>query len=508
MYQLHTALWKKVIKTITPVILVIAITFSFSSNSLESKLAKKLDDIDRARLLISFYAKITKTLSTEDQHLFQNWLVKYCLFLSNAASKETRLLEELNSEAFQVAGFKEQILEFLKGLDEPLPLQEGAKRVAILYTGSGGGGHKAPAMAMREKLILEGYTVETIDIDEVEKKFEPTIFGRGYEDIWTEFYQQRNLPTLARWMWELHHLLYRSEWRKTNQVVRNKLKAFNPSLIFSVADHKPQLASLAYILNRKMIIVHTDNKFSSKLTEIARIQTIFKNTFVQFTKPTIEVSANYKKNLPDIAGVKEQIIDLQIPVRQGFKPITLSQQNEIKKELGLNAEVKVCLIMMGNNGIDTEIRSILSKIYEERLEMNERLHLIFVCGRNQALADELSSFKKFEASNISMEVHGFLDGPQMVKVAQAADVWITKMGGSTSSEALAARKQTLAVSIPSHPWEDKNALLTQKYNLSTPFNKNQKVLPQIKTACQRPRPTCDIPDWEKQFMEILSNNRS
>ena len=478
-------------------------TVTIFPNSLENKLAEKLDDIDRARVLVGFYKKIQKTLSSEDQYLFENWLLKYCQILSSTVSKEERLLEELNSIAFQQPNFKTQITEFLNGIDKELPLQQGDKRIAILYTGLGGGGHKAPATAIQEKLISEKYIVEMIDTDEVEKKFEPKIFGRGHEDIWTEFYQRKGRPILATFMWKLHHLLYHPEQRKTTQIVRNKLAAFNPDLIFTVADHKPQFSSLAYSLNRKMIFVHTDNKFSSKLKEIAQIQTIFKGTLVKFTKPTTAEPISYEKTLPKISGIKEQLIDLQIPVRQGFKHISLFEQNKIKKEMGFDPSVKICLIMMGNNGVESEVHSILNKIYEERYEAKEKLHLIFVCGKNQSLANKLSSYKKFEGTAITMDVKGFLEGPQMVKIAQSADVWVTKMGGSTSSEALAMKKQVLSVSIPAHPWEERNALANQACGLSNPLNKTEKILSQIYKACQKPIPTCHIPDWEKQLMQIL-----
>jgi cytidyltransferase-related domain len=304
-------------------------------NSLEDKLAEKLDDIERARVLLGFYTKIQKHLSNEDQHLFEDWLIKHCHVLSSIVSKEERLLEDLNSAAFQSNSFKTQIKEFLSGIDGELPMQQNSKRVAILYTGLGGGGHKAPANAIREKLISENYSVEMIDTDEVEREFEPKIFGRGHEDIWTEIYQRRGQPVLANFMWKLHHWLYLSAWRKTTQVVRNKLKEFNPDLIFTVADHKPQFACLAYSLNKKMIFVHTDNKFSSKLKEIAQIQSIFKNTLVKFTKPSTAEPISYEKTLPKISGIKEQIIELQIPVRKGFNQISIADQNELKKKWAL-----------------------------------------------------------------------------------------------------------------------------------------------------------------------------
>ena len=80
-------------------------------------------------------------------------------------TKEKRLLEELDSPAFQDSGLKSQIIDFLNQIDREIPIHKEAKRVAILYTGLGGGGHKAPAIAMKDKLIREKYTVEMIDVE-------------------------------------------------------------------------------------------------------------------------------------------------------------------------------------------------------------------------------------------------------------------------------------------------------------------------------------------------------
>lgn len=474
------------------------------SNQLESKVAEKIDDIDRARALVGFYKTIQEMLSQEDRQLFENWLLKYCLCLSKSSSNEERLFEELNSAIFQKNDFKAKLIEFLNGLDEELPSRQGETRIAILYTGRGGGGHKAPAIAIKEKLMNEKCIVEMIDTDEIEKEFEPKVLGRGHEDIWTEIYQRKGQVVLANLMWKLHHWLYHAELRKTTQVVRGKLKIFNPDLIFTVADHKPQFASLAYSLNKKMIFVHTDNKFASTLKEIAEMQDVHRNPLIKFTKPTTAEPTNYEKTLPKIATIKEQIVDLQVPVRQGFKQASLAEQNEIKKEMGLDPSVKVCLIMMGNNGIEKEVRSLLNTIYDERYETSERLHLIVVCGRNQILANELASYDTFKGTQITIDVKGFLESPEMVRVAQCADVWITKMGGSTSSEALAMRKQILSVSIASHRWEERNALANQACGLSEPLNKSEKIIDQIYRACQKPLPTCYIPDWEEQLMEIVA----
>ena len=382
---------------------------------LENKLAAKLDDIERARLLVSSYEKnIQKTLSIVDQHRFERWLYKFAPILGPAVCREPKLLRELKKESntFKKPEFESHLWKFIEGLGSeralPIdPLENRAKRIAILYTGLGGGGHKAPATGMKDKLEAEGYEVEMIDTDEIAKEFEPKVCGRGYEDIWTEFYQRRGQPVSAWIQWQIHGGLYHPECRKTTQVVRERLERFNPDLIFAVAHHKPQLASLAYTLNRKMIFVHTDNQFVSHLRPLAIAQVPLKNSLIKFTKPTTAEPENYAETLPKYSsrakkyqassGIKwiprplrKQIVEMQIPARREFKTVTPAEQIAIKKKLNIDPQAKVCMVMMGNNGIEGEVHNILSKLYKESKDATERLHVIFICGNNKKLADQLN----------------------------------------------------------------------------------------------------------------------
>ena len=115
-----------------------------------------------------------------------------------------------------------------------------------------------------------------------------------------------------------------------------------------------------------------------------------------------------------------------------------------------------------------------------------------------------SEIRDFNNSLITAEVKEYLKAPEMAEVAQAADVWIAKMGGSSSAEALAMKKQVLSVSILFHPWEDRNALANHECGLADPFDKKGKLLPQIQRACSMSPPTREIPNWEKQLMRIVN----
>ena len=497
---------------------------SSHNDKLECKLAEELDDIGRARLLMKAYTKnIQNTLSKSDRKIFEKYLIKYSPYLGSHKFNNGVMFGDLkwfNKATFGKRRFKEKFDAFILDLRNstnrqlPEPAQNTAKKIAILYTGLGGGGHKAPAMAIQAQLKAKGYNVEMVDTDEIGLNYEPKVFGRGFEDIWTEFYQKKGMPKFAQFLWKMHKSLYHPECRKTNQIVRERLEKFNPDLIFTVAHHKPKLAALAYTLNKKMIYVHTDNLFSGQLLGLAQTQAHCGAPLVKFTKPTTAPS-DYFENLerpqPIYGGyprgegpsrftsqgvptvhptypeeresknnlhrhthhhskdvkyvrtkrkppitIRQQLLDLQIPVRPDFQPVTRAEQDGIKRELGIEPSTKVCMVMMGNNGVEGEARNILQKLYAERREAREKLHVFFICGRNKPFADELNRKlreQSFDGTNIKVEVKEFLEAPQMAKVAKSADVWIAKFGGSTSAEALAMRKQVLTVSILNHEWK-------------------------------------------------------
>ena len=489
-------------------------------------LARELNDIERAKEISKAYeASILKVLSQSDRGIFERVLLKYCPFLGSPSFDSDLFLQDLKNQSgvFAADNFKLALKTFLDDLVFDVKSADQCaktmRKIAILYTGLGGGGHKAPAMAMRDRLLREeGYQVEMIDTDDIEKDFEPKILGQyGYEDIWTEFYQKKGKPELAVALWDLHDKLYKAEWRKTYEVVRKKLEAFDPDLIFTVAIHKPKLIYLAYRLNKKMIYVYTDNYFNQGFLDIVEMQSRLGKPLIKFTKP-VTTPSNYYNALHDgpttsqtfepTESFKRQLVDMQIPVRPSFTYVDPETQIEIKKELGINPSAVVCMVAMGNNGVEKEARDILQKIYSERKEAPDPMHFIFICGKNETFATELKGFlqkNSFADSKITVQVEEYLGEKEMAKRAQAADVWIAKMGGSTSAEALVMKKQVLSVSMENHSWEDNNALANHELGLSDPFDKKRKVLPQIMLADAKATPSINIPDWGQQLFNIIDS---
>jgi UDP-N-acetylglucosamine:LPS N-acetylglucosamine transferase len=499
-----------------------------------TRLATALDDIERARVLVRAYEKhIEKSLFLWDRISFQHYLFCYCAYIGSEQFDEKDLLlealEKWNKKAFAKDGFKTKYEAFVQEVKansviEATPSTTSStdkKTVAVLYTGLGGGGHKAPAFALAKSLTEKGYRVELIDTDNIAKDFEPKVDGKyGYEDIWTEFYQRREQPFMTYFMWFRHALAYSPECRRTNEIVLKNLKKINPDLIFTVAHHKPKLAYCALRLNKKMIYVQTDNRFCGALEKIAREQIKFSSPLIKITKPETAPEETYFETfgslLPNnkkppallsiIEQVKKNLLPLQIPVRFSFKRVTPTEQQVIKSKLNIEPNVKVCMVMMGNNGVEKKARAIFDKLLKEKAKAKERLHVIFICGNNKSLADEFNKrINEFQGSPISVEAKEYLQESEMAEIAQASDVWIAKMGGSTSAEALQMKKQVLSVSIKWHPWEDINAKANHDLGLADKFDEQADVIPQIEDACSKTETDRSIPDWQEQLGLILES---
>jgi hypothetical protein len=234
------------------------------------ELAKNINDIDRAHVIVDAYCKLEKSLHSQAQCIFTMLIPEYGYGLGNDAMNRMFMKQcrEYLQPYTQVVLPEEAIKCFFDEIKiDVLPTIEKVKKITILYTGLGGGGHKAPAKAIEQFLITQGFTIQMIDIDEYESLTEPKIQGKGAEEIYTEFYQQQsNLDEYSRLMCQYNYL-YTPCRRKVNLLVLNKLKEFLPDLMIAVAHHKPSLGHLAFRLNRKMIYVHTDHMIAPHMRD-------------------------------------------------------------------------------------------------------------------------------------------------------------------------------------------------------------------------------------------------
>ncbi|RAP78333.1 1,2-diacylglycerol 3-glucosyltransferase [Paenibacillus montanisoli] len=130
-------------------------------------------------------------------------------------------------------------------------------------------------------------------------------------------------------------------------------------------------------------------------------------------------------------GVPHEIISVTgIPIRSEYNRVY--DKEAIRAEVGLDPDRRTLLVMGGGNGLmGQEVGETLCMALARR-ELD--MQLIVVCGHNDKLRLQLSQLKF--AHKLPMVVTGFTD--RVPELMAASDLLLTKSGGLTSSEALAA----------------------------------------------------------------------
>jgi 1,2-diacylglycerol 3-beta-galactosyltransferase len=118
-----------------------------------------------------------------------------------------------------------------------------------------------------------------------------------------------------------------------------------------------------------------------------------------------------------------------------------------RKRLGLDPELPAGLVLFGGYGSRTMV-----EIARRMAESKARAQLIFLCGRNQALAAELRALKL----PFPVHIQDFTD--QVASFMWLSDFFIGKPGPGSVSEALAMR-------LPVIVQDDLRTLAQERYNV-------------------------------------------
>lgn len=136
--------------------------------------------------------------------------------------------------------------------------------------------------------------------------------------------------------------------------------------------------------------------------------------------PTADLAEDFiKRGIP-----KEKLYSFGIPTHSKFA--VSESRNAVKQRFGLEADKKYILITGGSMG-GGKIEKAIAKIRTYFADKDD-IALIIVCGSNKELYDKLN-----EKSDPGVTVVGYTD--DMASYMKASDLFITKPGGLSSTEA-------------------------------------------------------------------------
>lgn len=498
-----------------------------------TKIARKLEDIDRADAIISAYKNnLLPLIPASKRHAFEKWLAEKIGFFGSESYNHELLYSEkdfcnrsfIKTAKFQKAydAFVAQVLN-TTFIENPLPCVETAnkikKNITVLYPGSMGGGHKAPATAIGKRLEELGHTVKVIDVNELEDVYDPRVEGLTNGQIYTEVFQKNGDKKRANKLWNKRNEMIKPSQRRYLQDLRKMIVDFKTDQIISVAHHYPKLSTLSFQLGIPMTYVHTDHVFHGKLVPLAIEQQALEKKLLNFT--SLSNDANFFKKLNKALEqpigtqlpqkLEEQIVRLDFPIRDAFQPASQDEIDTIRSDLRIPQDAIVCKLAMGANGIAKDIKKCIEKFVAEKDNFAKPVHLVVVCGNNKDLKTELDAALpnyKLEGSMLNLDIRGFMQEKEMAQYDKVSDVWLTKPGGSTTSELVQMRKQMLYVASKDHPWELNNARYAETLGLAKEYSEDKTLSEQLQERMQAAS-TLDVTKlapskWKEQIAKIVA----
>lgn len=286
-------------------------------------------------------------------------------------------------------------------------------KIFIIHA-SAGSGHKKVAEAILEEVHLhyEKQNVMLFDILDYTQWLYKFLYSQGY--IF--------LITRIQWLWRI--FFYCSNM-KIGSSLSQKIRCYINSkfctrfITFLEKENPDVIISTHFLVNEQVSYLKEKKLISSKLISVVTDFGVHR-FWIADNVDTYVVASQKTKDILIAERIKESKIKIcGIPIRKQF--LKQMDRVQVREGLGIKNALFTVLVLTGGIGI--------GPIYEIVRLFNDEINVIVVCGNNDALVQRLSQlgFKH-------LIVFGWIENVE--EVMRAADVIITKPGGSSISESL------------------------------------------------------------------------
>ncbi len=503
-------------------------------------LARALNDIDHAKAILHMYqATLQNLLTMDEKRLFESWLIASALYLGGKACDYDFLLNDLasfiNKDSplgsavsqqkivfLKQSLFQSKFLVFLQGVTDLVssyrrqtPIDQppiAFRKVAILYPGFCGRGHRTSAEAISQFFTKKGIGVAIIDTDVIELPYAPKII-EGYTNaqLYAEVRQEEGRDEKWERLKAELDSRYRLDNRRAMKDIREILVAEQVDHIFCIAHHQPHFSSLGFQLGIGITFVHTDREFSRLLVPLVALQKKLTTNVISFS--VVDTSESFFKQLLhnptnreiiDLpVSVRRHFVTMGLPVRASFQPSTYGEMRRIREKAGIPINALVITACFGQNCTKREMEEFLQKVETEYQLSLETVVVHVLCGTNRSLI-KLVLQKGKDSKNIVFSPLGFLSEYEMAQQFKIADVVFTKPGGSITSELIQMRKKVLYVLATDSAWEESNASLLRSSGLGQEYFKETPLQLQIQELLEKPISLKNLPEpWNVQLGEYI-----
>jgi processive 1,2-diacylglycerol beta-glucosyltransferase len=310
-------------------------------------------------------------------------------------------------------------------------------RTLILYA-SVGGGHRSAALALAEAFedLDSGGVVQTHDVLQFTPPFFKTLYAESYSWL------VNHTPEVWGYLYE--HGPRRTAERKTKELVQAFDQLNYRRLLHFIEAFRPDAVIGTHFLPSEILLPLAQKGEFNAPYWLVLTDYDAHALWVRRGPRAFFVSSEEVRVLLEAADIgPERIRVTGIPVSRRFRH--LMDPESARQELRIPNQAMVVLLMGGASGFDEMIA------FARALADLDNTQILAVAGRNEELA---SGFDAIAADAPHFQPFRFVERIEVLM--RASDVVVTKPGGLTTSECLAAGKPMIIVR-PTPGQEERNA---------------------------------------------------
>jgi UDP-N-acetylglucosamine:LPS N-acetylglucosamine transferase len=311
-----------------------------------------------------------------------------------------------------------------------------------------GGGHKSPALAIKEsveELYPGKYELKVMDII---KEVGCSELDKKEKDRWDFLLKH---PLLCKnGLYTLEFFQCPVKW-----YMKIRLTPFYPKLAAFMQEYKPDVIISTHFYP-SFAIDYVRRKYHIKTKVVSFDSDPFNvHLFWAIKGPDwyIVCSDTAKKEMIRRGVPAKQVVVFPYPLKNSFFHIKKTA-NQVKKELGIDLKKKTLLITTGSQGIGW-----FNHFIDKMIKANLSLNVIVVAGKNEKLQEQLTKKYGDHRKNIGFTFLGFRT--DMNEIITASDFVFIKPGAATTFECISMKKPVIFY-MPAAPNESGNITFVEK----------------------------------------------
>lgn len=351
-----------------------------------------------------------------------------------------------------------------------------ASQNVLILTSNTGGGHRSAANALENSLTTISPGKILVKITQVLE--EAHYFSRTAAQIYNVLLRDHQ-DLMKYYFWAINklkpnesRLIFKSAMGYGQRIFEKVM----PNVIVSV--HPMTQHFFAYILRR----LHLQDRIPLLTVVTDPYQGFWQGWACDDVSQYYVASDNARQQLIDFGVGAHKIQVMGMPVHSKFCPVSDIDKACLKRELSLDPEKFTVFVNAGWAG-GGNIPQIYETLLREGSQAGLDIQTVFLSGQNEALrakAQELAHL-----SNFPVKVMGYTNNVETLM--KASDVMISKLGASTTFEALSCRLPIIADAVtPPMPQERQTAAFLESTGSGIILKQPNQIVSVVKSLIDSP----------------------